>query len=217
MFYFLKVGCTVYIYCQPTQWHRNLCTTRSLWQLLDSWVNMALLPVFHSGLTGLEISWASLTIAAWLRLLPSLAWLKLYLRVFGQANPSLRSYLIDWSRCSLLDQPCLQFLWLPSGWLHSMFSKQLLDPAEALLWVYSHGSFTIGPVSSFQFPSNSSARVCWAAATLIFLHQLSKDLLSRCYRDSARICWVWLSLQCVHNRRLSLLHKLSKDLLSLPE
>ena len=47
---------------------------------------MALLPVLNSGLTGLETSWALLTIAAWLRLLQSLAWLKLYFRVFGQAN-----------------------------------------------------------------------------------------------------------------------------------
>ena len=75
------------------------------WQILDSWVNTALLPLFPSGLTGLETSWALLTIATWLRLLPSSAWLRLYLRVFGQANPNLRSYLMDWTRCSL------QFLW----------------------------------------------------------------------------------------------------------
>ena len=83
---------------------RSLHNNLYLDQLIDSWVNTALLLVFQSGLTGLKTSWALLTIAAWLRLLPCLAWLKLYLRVFSQANPNLRSYLIDWPRCSLLCQ-----------------------------------------------------------------------------------------------------------------
>ena len=80
-------------------------------QLLDNWVNTALLLVFHSGRIGLETSWALLTIAAWLRVIPSSARLKLYLKVFSQANPNLRSCLIDWLRCSLQGQYCLQFLW----------------------------------------------------------------------------------------------------------
>ena len=46
MLYFLKVASTVYKYCQPTQWHWNLYRTILPWQLLESWVNTALLPVF---------------------------------------------------------------------------------------------------------------------------------------------------------------------------
>ena len=101
----------------------------ALTKLLDSYVNTALLLVFHSGLTVLETSWALLTIAAWLSLLPSSAWLKLYPRVFGQANPNLRSYLIDWPRCSLIGQPQLQFL-----------STLLMEPdsLDGVNWILAH-------------------------------------------------------------------------------
>ena len=53
--------------------------TQYLWPATDSWVNTALQQVCHSGLTGLETSWDFWLIAEWLCLLPSSAWLKLYL------------------------------------------------------------------------------------------------------------------------------------------
>ena len=60
-----------------------------------------------------------------------------------------------------------------------MFSRQLLDSAEALLQYKSdsHDSLTDSQVS---------------------FHQLCKGLLSRCYDDSARICWVRLSPRYVY-------------------
>ena len=81
---------------------KNIC----IGKLPDSWVSSstALLQVFQWGLTGLEASWAFLTNAGWLSLLPSLAWQRLCLRVLSWANPSLRSCLTDWPRCSLLGQ-----------------------------------------------------------------------------------------------------------------
>ena len=83
-------------------------TISDLTKLLDNWVNTALLQVYHSGPTGLETSWALLTIAVWPSLLPSSAWPRLYPRVFSLANPSLRSCLTDWPRCSLLGQSQLE-------------------------------------------------------------------------------------------------------------
>ena len=43
-------------------------------------------------------------IADWLSLLPSSAWLKFCFRAFSQTNPSLRSCLTAWPRCSLVGQ-----------------------------------------------------------------------------------------------------------------
>ena len=93
------------VYTLYSIYKHNICDCK----LHDKWVNTALLQVIHSGLTGLKTRWALLTIAAWLSLLPSLAWLRLCLRVFSWANPSHRSCLIDWPRCSLLGQPQLEF------------------------------------------------------------------------------------------------------------
>ena len=39
-------------------------------------------------------------------------------------------------------------------------------------------------ISQLSTPSTNSARIFWAAATPVSLHQLSKDLLSCCYNDS---------------------------------
>ena len=71
-------------------------------RLPDSCDNTAPRLVFHSGLTGLETSWAFCLIAEWLSLLPGSAWLKLYLGAFSWAKSSPRSCLIAWPRCSLL-------------------------------------------------------------------------------------------------------------------
>ena len=71
-------------------------------RLPDSCDNTAPRLVFHSGLTGLETSWAFCLIAEWISLLPSSACLKLYPRVFSWAKSSLRSWLIACPRCSLL-------------------------------------------------------------------------------------------------------------------
>ena len=89
MLYFPKVA-NIYTLSAKAVAQKSMYT-RQLWQLSDSWVSTALLPVFHQGLTSLETSRALLTIAAWLRLLPSPAWLRLCLRGFDQANSSLRS------------------------------------------------------------------------------------------------------------------------------
>ena len=75
-------------------------------KLPDSWVNTLLL--FNKYITQVWLAWRQAEpfwlIADSLSLLPSSAWLKLYIRAFSWANPSLRSYLTAGPRCSLLDQ-----------------------------------------------------------------------------------------------------------------
>ena len=133
------------IVSQPSGTEIYICTTiYALTKLLDSWVNTALLLVFPSGLTGLEKSWALLTIAAWLSLLPSSAWLKLYLRVFGQANPILRSYLIDWPGCSLLGQSKLRFL---------LTRLRESDSLDGVNWILAH------PIGAEYCPSCLRSRI----------------------------------------------------------
>ena len=111
---------------------------------------------------------------------------------------------------------------LASGWLHTMFIRQLLDSVEAPLWVYlprlTHSSLTASQVSFYQ---------------------LSKGLLSRCYDDLppptqqwfAELLLPWLSKDLLSltfspistqqgnsvKGWPSLLHKLSKDFPSLPK
>ena len=139
---------------------------------IDSWVNTALLLVIHSGLTGLETSWALLSISACLRLLPSSAWLKLHLRVFGQANPNTRSYLINWPRCSLLGQPQLPFLW--TLWTES-------DSLDGVHWILAEPTLN-------NYVHNSR----------LSLEELSLTLhtgLSTAHMTQHRRCRVQLSIQ----------------------
>ena len=70
-----------------------------------------------------------------------------------------------------------------------MFSRQLLDSAEALLWVWL--TQLLNSWLCLPPPTQPSLAELWP---WISLHQLSKELLSCCYCDSAKICWVWLLL-----------------------
>ena len=78
-----------------------------------------------------------------------------------------------------------------------------LNVQQTATWLSRSSALILTPMAHSQparSPSTSSARVCWVAAMMISLHQLSKDFLSRCYHNSARICWVWISLQYEYNR-----------------
>ena len=92
-----------------------------------------------------------------------------------------------------------QLFYSSSGWLHS-------NVQQTATWLSRGSALSLTHAPSSQLarsPSTSWARVCWAAAMMVSLHQLSKDLLSCCYCDTARCCWVWLLLHYVHTGRLS--------------
>ena len=88
-----------------------------------------------------------------------------------------------------------------------------LNVQQTATWVSGGSALSLTHTAHSQLarsPSTSSARVCWAAAMMISLHQISKDLLS-----------LTLSPICTQQGNsikgwLSLLHTHSKDLLSLP-
>ena len=130
-------------------------------RLPDSWVHTALRLVFHSGLTGLETSWAICLIAEWLSFLPSSAWLKLYFRAFSWTDPSLKSCLIACPRCSLLGklQPEVSTSAGPTWrslnhltesmdsvpcWLSWTMSQWILSPVDwAWLWVNEYWALLV--------------------------------------------------------------------------
>ena len=89
-----------------------------------------------------------------------------------------------------------------TAWLvapHHCHRRQLVNSAKVLYWVWltqlTLAGWELPPPTQQGFaeplllssPSTSSARICWAAATAVSFHKLSKDLLSRCSNDSARM------------------------------
>ena len=77
--------------------------------------------------------------ADWLSLLPSSAWLKLYLRAFSWAKFSRRSCLTAWPRCSLLGQlqpEILSLLGPLHGAWHTWQSQWILS-SVGWAWILS--------------------------------------------------------------------------------
>ena len=91
---------------------------------------------------------------------------------------ALLAELLDYRICTL-GVPHTAWLVDP----HNCHRRQLVDSAKMLHWVW----LTRLNTSRLSTPSTSSARICWATATPVSLHQLSKDLRSCCYYDSARM------------------------------